>query len=56
LNIPSKPSGGQASWKEYFANLNETNGVQDLYFVFTNAEEKKGLFDLDWIYFSNTRE
>lgn len=56
LNIPSKPSGGQTSWKEYFANLNETNGVQDLYFVFTNAEGKKGLFDLDWIYFSNTRE
>lgn len=56
LDIPSKSSGTQASWKEYIAGLESTKGVHDLYFVFTDSEGKKGLFDLDWIYFSNTGE
>lgn len=56
LNIPPKPSGVPASWKEYITGLNETAGVHDLYFVFTDTEGKKGLFGLDWIYFSNTVE
>ncbi|WP_276359357.1 PQQ-dependent sugar dehydrogenase [Daejeonella sp. H1SJ63] len=56
LNIPSRPAGVQASWKEFMADLNETSGVHDLYFVFTDTAGKKGLFDIDWIYFSNIRE
>lgn len=41
----------QNGWKEITAPVQATTGLHDLYFVFTNAEAKKGLFGVDWIYF-----
>jgi cytochrome c len=53
IKIPARISGSQAHWTEVVADLKETRGVQDLYFVFTDEAGKKNLFDIDWIYFSN---
>jgi cytochrome c len=39
-------------WKELTTNINKTQGLHTLYFVFTNKTEKsRDLLDLDWIYF-----
>ena len=53
IKIPARVAGSQAHWTEVVADLKETRGVQDLYFVFTDEAGKKNLFDIDWIYFSN---
>ena len=53
VKILAKSTGTQAEWKEIIADLKETRGIQDLYFVFTDEMEKKNLFDIDWIYFTN---
>jgi hypothetical protein len=53
-SIPGTKALDVAGWKEIAARLTETNGIHDLYFVFTGpSEEKRNLFDIDWIYFSN---
>lgn len=54
IKIPARIAGSQAHWTEIVTDLKETKGVQDLYFVFTDEPGKKNLFDIDWIYFSNT--
>lgn len=43
------------NWKEFRAKLNaDVKGEYDVYFVFTNTEDKrKNLFNIDWIYFAN---
>lgn len=53
IKIPARIADSQASWTEIEADLKETRGVQDLYFVFTDETGKKNLFDIDWIYFGN---
>ena len=53
IKIPARVAGSQAHWTEVVADLKETRGVQDLYFVFTDETGKKNLFDIDWIYFAN---
>ncbi len=54
VSIPAGIAADPAAWKEITAPLNETMGIHDLYFVFTDPEKKKqNLFNVDWIYFSN---
>lgn len=55
IKIPSRIAGSQPHWTEIVADLKETGGVQDLYFVFTDETGKKNLFDIDWIYFGNAK-
>lgn len=38
---------GNSSWQEYTANLNNTTGVHDVYFVFTGSSSGQ-LFELDY--------
>ena len=54
IKIPARTAGSQAQWTEMVADLKETKGVQDLFFVFIDEAGKKNLFDIDWIYFGNT--
>lgn len=55
VSIPAGTAADPAAWEEITAPLNETRGIHDLYFVFTDpAEKKKNLFNVDWIYFSDT--
>jgi len=53
IKIPARIAGTQAQWMEMLTDLKETRAVDDLYFVFTDETDKKNLFDIDWIYFSN---
>ncbi|MCF8454070.1 MAG: carbohydrate-binding protein [Pedobacter sp.] len=53
IKIPARIAGSQAQWTEMVADLKETKGAQDLFFVFTDESGKKNLFDIDWIYFGN---
>jgi len=54
-SIPAKIPNPTA-WEEITATLNEVSGIHDLYFVFLDPEGKnKNLFNLDWIYFSNSK-
>lgn len=57
VSIPAGIAADPAAWKEITASLNETIGIHNLYFVFTDPEgKKKNLFNIDWIYFSNTEK
>lgn len=50
----SAKGGNQKDWEEISVPLNKTEGVNDLYFVFTGEEGKEQvLAEIDWIYFSN---
>lgn len=56
VSIPAGTAEDPTVWKEIATPLKETNGIHDLYFIFTNAEAKKqNLFNIDWIYFSDKR-
>lgn len=55
IKIPGRVEGAQARWVEIKADLKETKGLQNIYFVFIDEEGKKNLFDIDWIYFSNVK-
>ncbi|WP_414618082.1 PQQ-dependent sugar dehydrogenase [Dyadobacter sp. 32] len=49
---PGKAKDPKQGWLEMETPINPTNGVQDLYFIFTNPDKtKRGLFNVDWIYF-----
>lgn len=55
VSIPGNPEGDR-SWKEITAPLDETQGIHDLYFVFTNTKgQGQHLFNMDWIYFSDKK-
>ena len=54
IKISARITGDQVQWIEMLADLKETKGVQDLFFVFTDETGKKNLFDIDWIYFGNS--
>jgi cytochrome c len=57
VSIPAAISADPTAWKEITAPLNETNGKHNVYFIFIDPEgRKKNLFNVDWIYFSNTIE
>jgi cytochrome c len=46
------PPGG-TNWTEVSAQLKESKGINDLYFVFVGNDGKaQNLFNIDWIYFS----
>jgi len=53
VKVPARVAGKPAEWIEIVADLNQTKGIQDLYFVFTDEPEKRNLFEIDWIYFSD---
>ncbi len=55
VTVPGRIAGAQAQWIEIISELKETNGIQDLYFVFIDESGKKNLLDLDWIYFGNSK-
>ena len=57
VSIPAGIAADPAAWKEITAPLNEINGIHNVYFVFIDPEgKKKNLFNIDWIYFSNTEK
>lgn len=57
LSVPDRLADDPPFWKEVSGKMNESSGVYDLYFVFTNqSKQKQNLFDIDWIYFSNDIE
>jgi hypothetical protein len=54
MSVSSSKAGDVAGWREIAALLTETKGIHDLYFVFIYPrEEKRNLFNIDWICFSN---
>ena len=54
VTVPGRIAGAQVKWIEIVSEMKETDGIQDLYFVFIDESGKKNLFDLDWIYFGNS--
>lgn len=56
VSIPAGIASAPNFWKEITASVNEISGIHNLYFSFIDPEgKKKNLFNLDWIYFSNTK-
>jgi cytochrome c len=55
ITVPARIAGAQAKWIEIVSEMKQTDGIQDLFFVFVDENGKKNLFDLDWIYFGNSK-